>query len=86
VDAPVTFRLDPKTRRRILRAARRKGVSQSEVIRRALNSWPELNDTGTEPYVLISDLMGVVRGGDPKRSEKAGKKFRTLLTARRNRQ
>jgi hypothetical protein len=32
MEAPVTLRLDPKTRRQIARVARRKGISNSEVI------------------------------------------------------
>jgi hypothetical protein len=83
MEAPVTLRLDPKTRRMIARAARRKGVSKSEVIRQALNSWAELNDSSDSPYALLADLIGVVHGANPRRSEQSGKQLRKLLAAKR---
>jgi hypothetical protein len=83
--APVTLRLDPKTRRQIARVARRKGISNSEVIRRALHSWPEFSDSSASPYEQLADLIGVVQGGNPRRSEKSGKQFRQILATKRNR-
>jgi hypothetical protein len=85
VEAPVTLRLDPKTRRQIARVARRKGISKSEVIRRALNSWPEFADSSVSPYEQVADLIGVVQGGNPRRSEKSGTQFRKILAAKRKR-
>jgi len=83
VEAPVTLRLDPKTRRQIARVARRKGISKSEVIRRALNSWPEFIDSTGSPYEQLADLIGVVQGGNPRRSEKSGTQFRKILAFKR---
>jgi hypothetical protein len=83
MEAPVTLRLDPKTRRQIVRVARRKGISNSEVIRRALNSWPEFADSSVAPYEQLADLIGVVQGGNPRRSEKSGMQFRKILSAKR---
>ena len=85
MDAPVTLRLDPKTRRKIARVARRKGISKSEVIRRALNSWPEFVDSSLSVYEQVADLIGVVQGGNPRRSEETGKQFRKILDAKRKR-
>ena len=85
MQAPVTLRLDPKTRRQIARVARRKGISNSEVIRRALNSWPEFTESAASPYQQIADLIGVVKGGNPRRSEKSGAQFRKILVAKRKR-
>lgn len=85
MDTPVTLRLDQKTRREIARAARRKGISRSEVIRRALKSWTGLAEREESPYLLIADLVGVVKGGNPRRSEKSGKQLRERLAARRKR-
>jgi Arc/MetJ-type ribon-helix-helix transcriptional regulator len=85
MESPVTLRLDPKTRRQIARVARRKGISKSEVIRRALNSWPEFADTSVSPYEQVADLIGVVQGGNPRRSEATGKQFRKILDAKRKR-
>jgi predicted transcriptional regulator len=36
--SPLTLRLDPKTRRRIERIARRKQLSTSEVVRQAIDA------------------------------------------------
>ena|SRR5258707_1114652 len=83
MEAPVTLRLDPKTRRQIARVARRKGISNSEVIRRALNSWPEFTDSVVSPYEQVADLIGVAKGGNPRRSEKSGMNFRKILAAKR---
>ncbi len=85
MEAPVTLRLDTKTRRQIASVARRKGISRSEVIRRALNSWPEFSDSGKSPYELLADLIGVVKGGNPRHSEKSGTQFRNMVAAKRKR-
>jgi len=85
MEAPVTLRLDAKTRRDIARVARRKGISKSEVIRQALQSWTELAEPADAPYRLVSDLLGVVNGRNPRRSQKTGKQFREMLAAKRKR-
>jgi Arc/MetJ-type ribon-helix-helix transcriptional regulator len=85
MEAPVTLRLDRETRRKIARIAERRRISKSEVVRQALNSWPEFRDTEKSPYELIADLVGSVNGGDPKRSENAGKKVKEILKERRRR-
>ena len=76
----VTVRLDAKTKHLIASAARRKGISKSEVIRRALSSWSDLWEQSDSPYDLLKDLLGVVNGGNPRRSEKSGKQFRKMLS------
>lgn len=85
MEAPVTLRLDPKTRRQIARIARRKGISNSEVIRRALHSWPEFTESTVSPYEQLADLIGVVKGGNPRRSEKSGKQLQQILATKRKR-
>jgi len=85
MEAPVTLRLDPETRRQIARVARRKGISKSEVIRQALHSWPEFADSSVSAYEQVADLIGVVQGGNPRRSEETGKQFRKILVAKRKR-
>jgi hypothetical protein len=83
--ASTTLRLDPNTRRKLAGVARRIGISKSEVIRRALNSWVKLIDSSDSPYELIADLIGVVKGGNPQRSEKFVKQFRKILAEKRKR-
>ena len=83
--SPLTLRLDEKTRQRIARMARRKSLSTSEVIRQAIEAWVERQEPVGSPYQLVSDLLGVVHGTNPKRSEQAGRRFAKLIRERRYR-
>ena len=83
--SPLTLRLDEKTRQRIARLARREQLSISEVIRRAIAAWADHREPITSPYEAIKDLIGVVSGGNPKRSEQTGRSFTALLKGRRSR-
>jgi Arc/MetJ-type ribon-helix-helix transcriptional regulator len=81
--SPLTLRLDEKTRQRIARIARRKKVSTSEVVRQAIEAWADREEPVAAPFEVIRDLIGVVNGGDPKRSERTGRRFAALLKRRR---
>ena len=80
--APLTLRLDEDTRKRIARVAENEGVSASEVIRSAIDSWVNLREAVTAPYESIKDLIGVVHGGDPKRSARTGHQVKEMLKSR----
>lgn len=80
--SPLTLRLDPKTRQRIARLARRKQLSTSEVIRQAIAAWANREEPVASPYETMRDLIGVVRGGNPKRSEQTGRRLAALLKRR----
>jgi Arc/MetJ-type ribon-helix-helix transcriptional regulator len=80
--SPLTLRLDEKTRQRIARLARGKRLSTSEVIRQAIAAWADREEPVTSPYDAMKDLIGVVRGGNPKRSEQTGRSFTVLLKRR----
>jgi hypothetical protein len=84
--SPLTLRLDEKTRLRIGRIARRKGLSTSELIRLAIEAWSQREEPAGAPYAAMTDLVGVVRGGNPQRSEKTGRNFAKLLRKRNARQ
>jgi predicted DNA-binding protein len=81
--SPLTLRLDDKTRSRIARIARRKQLSTSEVVRQAIEAWVERHEPVTSPYGVVTDLIGVVRGGNSKRSTQTGRRFTKLLKDRR---
>ncbi|MGH9816173.1 MAG: ribbon-helix-helix protein, CopG family [Candidatus Acidiferrales bacterium] len=83
--ALVSARVGEKTRRRFTRIARRKRVSTSHALREAINDWMERQETEESFYDKVAHLVGVVRGGDPKRSENGGRKFAEFLKARRGR-
>jgi hypothetical protein len=82
--SPLTLRLDEKTRKRIARIASRKQVSTSEVIRRAIEAWTDLQEPVTSPYEAIKDLIGVVHGGNPRGSVRTGRRLTKLLKRRRS--
>ena len=83
MSSPVTFRVDKETRQRIVRIAR-KQVSASEVIRQAIETWIEEQEPAGSPYEMVSDLIGIVHGGNRKRSAGAGRQFALLLKSRRD--
>ncbi len=80
--SPLTLRIDEKTRRRIARIARRKGLSTSDAVRQAIDAWAEQQEPDAVPYDLVKDLIGVVHGDNPRLSERTGKRFAELLKAR----
>jgi predicted DNA-binding protein len=85
MSSPLTLRLERKTRQRIARIASRRGISTSEVIRRAIEAWVERQEPIAAPYEAMADLIGVVTGGKPGRSAEIGRRFRALLKNRRKR-
>ena len=82
--SPITLRLDAETRRRVARIARRKGTTTSKVLREAITTFVQQEEKRPTAYELIKDLIGTVRGGDPRLSEDTGRKFSEALKARRN--
>ena len=83
--SPLTLRLDEKTRKRIARIARGKQVSTSEVVRQAIAAWADRHEHVTSPYKVVADLIGIVHGGNPRRSAQTGRRFTKLLKRRRGR-
>ena len=77
--SPLSLRLDEKTRRRITRLARRKNLSVSDIVRSAIESMAEREDSPSSPYALIADIVGSVRGTNPRRSEQTGRRFTKIL-------
>jgi predicted DNA-binding protein len=83
--SPVTLRLDEETKQRIAQIAKRKRQSASEVIREAIQSWMEIQESTASPYDIVADLIGVVHGGKPGRSTDTGRQFTELVRKRRGR-
>jgi Arc/MetJ-type ribon-helix-helix transcriptional regulator len=78
--SPITLRLDPELRRRVDRIARQRRTTASNVIREAITTLVERERRAVTPYESIKDLIGSVRGGDPKRSTR---RLSDILKARR---
>ena len=83
--SPITLRLDDATRRRIVRIARQRRTSTSHVLREAIRTWVDREESGMSAYESIKDLIGIASGGDPRRSEDGGRKVAEMLQARRKR-
>jgi hypothetical protein len=83
--SPFSLRLDDKTRRKLSRMARRGNLSASDVVRNAIESLADREESPAQPYKLIADLIGAVRGGNPRRSEQTGRQFEALLKRARRR-
>ena len=77
--SPFSLRLDRKTRQRIARLAHRGRVSASDIVRNAIESMADREESRVEPYQLMADLIGVARGRNPRRSERTGRRFAKLL-------
>lgn len=77
----ISVRLDEKRKRRLSRAARQRRVSQSEIVRQALDAFLKEDATtaGLSLYDRMKDIIGSVRGGPPDLSEHTGDKFREIL-------
>jgi predicted DNA-binding protein len=64
----VSVRMSTELRRSVERIAKRRKCAASVVMREAVESFVEKEESGTSFYDAIKDLVGVVHGGDPGRS------------------
>ena len=81
----VTVRLEESTRRRLAAVARRRRRTPSAIMRTAIEAWLASEDgsgTGPTPFEAMADLVGCVRGGDPKRSTRGAAGIAAKLRAR----
>jgi hypothetical protein len=81
----MSLRLDQETRRAIARLARRRGQSQSDVVREAVAALIERAPAGDRPYEAWAPVIGIAKGGRRDLSERTGERFRRLLVTRRGR-
>ena len=78
---PTSIRLDPDTDQALEELARRRSLTKSEVVRRAIRDL--LDRERLSPYERATDLIGSVTGGPPDLSESTGTRFRRLLEERK---
>jgi len=87
----VTVRLDRRTEDRLRVAARRRGVTRSEVIREALRAGAKKEKkeasegNGPSMYERWRDVVGIEQGGPPDLSERTGEKVARMLRERHRR-
>lgn len=83
---PLTVRVDVKTERLLLRLARKRGETKSEIIQDAIGVLAKevrVQEPTEHPYEKVRDLIGSVSGGPADLSTMTGEKFRRLLAGRR---
>jgi len=73
------FGCNSESGQRIARLARAKQRSASQVMREAIETGLQQQETPLWPFELMAGLIGVVHSGDPKGSEEMGRKFSELL-------
>ena len=80
---PISVRLDDRTERTVRRLARRTGRTTSAVIREAIATLEQKEESSPEEgptaYDRLAHLIGTVGGGDRHLSEETGKKFTKLV-------
>lgn len=78
----LSVRLDDKTKRRLSQYARKQGLSQSEVVRMAIDALLNRRNataTGTTLYERMKDVIGSVHSGRGDLSQNTGDQFYEIL-------
>ena len=80
----ISIRLDRKAKRSLEQLAERKGVTRTEVLRRAVEGLlaKESQSNDKDPYGVWARVIGSVRGPSTNLSERTGEKFTQLLRER----
>ena len=85
---PTSVRLDTETEALLRRLARTSGRTKSDILREAvvrLAEEHEASSSADSPYALISDLVGIARGGPPDMARRYKRAFRDTLSKRARR-
>jgi len=80
--APLSIRLDERTRRTLARLAQQRRRSQSEVVREAIDVFVAQTPATLRPYDAWREVIGLADSGIGNLSEQTGAKFRDVLIAR----
>jgi hypothetical protein len=80
----MTVRLDPRMRMRLKTVAKRRRLTPSGVTRLALETWLDAEEStaSASPYAQMQDLVGVLRGGDERRSSRSTRAIAASLKKR----
>ena len=85
---PTSVRLDTETEALLRRLARTSGRTKSDILREAvvrLAEEHEASSSADSAYALISDLVGIARGGPPDMARRHKRAFRDTLSKRARR-
>jgi Arc/MetJ-type ribon-helix-helix transcriptional regulator len=80
-----TARLDVNTEATLKRLAARRGQTQSEVIRDAINRLADEEGESLSAYQRLEAFIGICDSGGKQLSENTGKRMRELLEQKRDR-
>jgi predicted DNA-binding protein len=75
----LSVRLDEKTKRQLSRYARERGVSQSEIVREAIDALLNRPAKGMTLYDRMKDVIGTVHSGRGDLSQNTGDQFYEIL-------
>ncbi len=81
----LTVRLDAKIERALKAAAKRRGLSRSDVVREALEQYEArgVEAAGSRPYDAWLDVIGIVDLGVRRRARTTGEQFTAILRKQR---
>jgi predicted DNA-binding protein len=77
---PLSIRLEPEAKLALEEIARRRGTTQSQLVRSAIEDLI-VREQGSL-YARVEDLVGSVEGGPPDLSQETGRRFREMLVRR----
>lgn len=77
---PLSIRLKPEAKVALEEIARRRGTTQSQLVRSAIEDLI-VRERGSL-YARVEDLVGSVEGGPPDLSKETGRRFREMLVRR----
>ena len=80
---PTSVRLDAETDMLLRRLARTSGRTKSDILREAVVRLAEQHEascSADSPYALISDLVGIARGGPPDMARRHKQAFRDTFS------
>lgn len=78
---PLSIRLETEAKAALEEIARRRGTTQSELVRSAIDDL--IRREARTVFERVEDLIGSVSGGPPDLSEESGRRFREMLEKRR---
>jgi len=84
MNAPLSIRVDQRTRRSLARLARQSRRSQSAVVREAIDAFVAKAPAVLRPYDAWREVLGSADSGIGNLSEQTGAKFRDALIARKS--
>ena len=81
----LNVRLDDETHRSVVRIARARRRSKSEIVRQAIAEYAKGQEPGRTAYDTWKDVIGIAKGLPSDLSQRAGERFTEMLLEERRR-